>query len=313
MLFRSLLVLLFTWNTVTGFCYYGTAFKNVTGCFQFFRTPLNFTNAVRFCRVNLKSTIGRPTSFEKNRQIQEAAAKLGIEEYWIGATNVDNDWEWLDGSMMTYSNFDVAAGYPKKTESQVGAVSMESLFGLWYTKIDAMALPFVCEFQATEDYSQGVLYRVPKTQSLRFPHGGIKAPIVLVQSADQSVLYPAVGPIQNEVDTGEKAYMEPINMTAGAFPSMGLSGQPVVILNPRRVRVKLKPVVVTETETEQNRSVKEKEETEDSVNVKSSQQATGASGNGTALAEELNSNSKAKREREESETLRTKITNIQRG
>ncbi|CAI2348123.1 unnamed protein product [Caenorhabditis sp. 36 PRJEB53466] len=106
-------------------------------------------------RVNLKSTIGRPTSFEKNRQIQEAAAKLGIEEYWIGATNVDNDWEWLDGSMMTYSNFDVAAGYPKKTESQVGAVSMESLFGLWYTKIDAMALPFVCEFQATEDYSQG--------------------------------------------------------------------------------------------------------------------------------------------------------------
>lgn len=110
----------------------------------------------QFCRVNMKSTLVRPTSSIRNQQIRGAALKLGIEEYWIGASNVDNDWEWLDGSMLTYSNFDVGGGYPKKTESQIGAVSMSSLAGLWYTKLDAMFLPFVCEFPPSTVYDNGM-------------------------------------------------------------------------------------------------------------------------------------------------------------
>lgn len=222
----------------------------------------------QFCRVNLKSTLARPTSATKNQQIQEAASLMGIEEYWIGASNVDNDWEWLDGSIMKYSNFDVDGGYPMKTESQVGAVSMDSLSGLWYTKIDKMALPFVCEFQQTDDYNQGILYRAPKTQSLRFPHAGVKAPILLVQSADQAKLYPAVGPLQTEVETGEKIYLMPVNLTATAAPSMGLMGAPIIMMAPRRARKKLAKIKITQTETELNRSLKEKEETEDQLNMK---------------------------------------------
>ena len=110
----------------------------------------------QFCRVNMKSTLVCPTSSIRNQQIRGAALKLGIEEYWIGASNVDNDWEWLDGSMLTYSNFDVGGGYPKKTESQIGAVSMSSLAGLWYAKLDAMFLPFVCEFPPSTVYDNGM-------------------------------------------------------------------------------------------------------------------------------------------------------------
>uniref|UniRef100_A0A8R1J0Z5 Uncharacterized protein n=1 Tax=Caenorhabditis japonica TaxID=281687 RepID=A0A8R1J0Z5_CAEJA len=116
----------------------------------------------------------------------------------------------------------------------------------------------------TKIHLLGILYRAPKKQNLRFPHRGLKAPAIAVQPADQSVLYPSIGPLQNEATTGEKVYLKPI--TSPAFPG-GMSGQPIVIMNPRRVRKPVKPVVVSETETELSRSVKEKEEVEDSVNV----------------------------------------------
>uniref|UniRef100_A0A8R1DVJ1 C-type lectin domain-containing protein n=1 Tax=Caenorhabditis japonica TaxID=281687 RepID=A0A8R1DVJ1_CAEJA len=258
----------------------------------------------------------RPTSALKNQQIQDAATKLGIEELWIGATNVDNDWKWLDGTPLIYSNFDVLSGFPKKTESQIGAASMDSLTGMWYTKLDTSYLPFVCQFESTDDYDQGILYRAPKKQNLRFPHRGLKAPAIAVQPADQSVLYPSIGPLQNEATTGEKVYLKPI--TSPAFPAIpgGMSGQPIVIMNPRRVRKPVKPVVVSETETELNRSVKEKEEVEDSVNVNVKVEGKGeAAGNASSATSqlEMNSKTKANREREEKEVIKTKTVNIQRG
>ncbi|KAF1761240.1 hypothetical protein GCK72_009494 [Caenorhabditis remanei] len=299
--------------TVDAYCEYGTEYKNATGCFQFFRTPLNFTNAVRFCRVNMKSTLVRPVSFIRNQQLQQAAMKLGIEEYWIGASNVDNDWEWLDGSMLTYSNFDVGAGYPKKTESQIGAVSMGSLSGLWYTKLDAMMLPFVCEFPISTQFDNGVLYRAPKLQSLIFPSAGTKAPMLLVESVDQSSLYNKIGPKKNEMETGEKVYLKPIDMSAAGMS--GFSGQPIVIMNTFKRKVKVKPVVVSQTETEMARTLKEKEEIEDSTNAKSVLNVGGnaAARNGTSMTEEMSSNSKAKREREENESIRSKTIQISRG
>ncbi|ULU01888.1 hypothetical protein L3Y34_001877 [Caenorhabditis briggsae] len=298
--------------TVDAYCEYGTEYKNATGCFQFFHTPLNFTNAVRFCRVNMKSTLVRPVSFIRNQQLQQAAIKLGIEEYWIGASNVDNDWEWLDGSMLTYSNFDVLGGYPKKTESQIGAVSMGSLSGLWYTKHDSMMLPFVCEFPLSNQYDNGILYRAPKLQSLIFPSAGTKAPMLMVDSVDQSVLFEKIGPKKNEMETGEKVYLKPINISTAGMS--GFEGQPIVMLNTFKRKIKVKPVIVSQTETELARSLKEKEEVEDSVNLKSVKTGgVGNGGNGTSLSEELNSNSKAKREREESELLRSKTIQISRG
>uniref|UniRef100_A0A1I7UHF1 C-type lectin domain-containing protein n=1 Tax=Caenorhabditis tropicalis TaxID=1561998 RepID=A0A1I7UHF1_9PELO len=259
----------------------------------------------------MKSTLVRPVSTIRNRQLQQAALKLGIEEYWIGASNVDNDWEWLDGNMLTYSNFDVERGYPKKTESQIGAVSMGSLSGLWYTKLDAMMLPFVCEFPLSTNYDNGILYRSPKTQSLIFPSGGTKAPMLLVESVDQSVLYSSIGPRKNEMETGEKVYLKPFNMSIGGMS--GFSGQPIIMLNGYKRKIKVKPVIVSQTETEMKRNLKEKEALEDSINMKSIKGVGGGHGNGTSLGEELNSISKANREREENESIRSKTIQISRG
>ncbi|EGT33712.1 hypothetical protein CAEBREN_30461 [Caenorhabditis brenneri] len=209
--------------------------------------------------------------------------------------------KWLDGSMLTYSNFDVGGGYPKKTESQIGAVFNGITF--W---------SLVYEIRCN-DATICVLYRAPKTQSLIFPSGGTKAPLLLVESVDQSSLYPSIGPKRNELETGEKVYLKPINISTNGMA--GFSGQPIIMLNSYKRKVKVKPVIVSQTETEMSRNLKEKEETEDSMNMKAVQNGGGSNGNGSSpsLAEEMNSNSKAKREREENESVRSKTIQISRG
>ncbi|CAI5445325.1 unnamed protein product [Caenorhabditis angaria] len=277
-------------------CYYGTLYSNSSNgnekptCFQFMRTSLNFTNALRYCRVNGRATLARNIDPLKNEILKNAASKLGIEEFWIGATNVDNDWEWLNGDQLNFSNFDKEAGYPMKTESQVGAVSMQSMNGLWYTKIDTIQLPFVCERPATDDYDQGVLYRYPKTNFLRFPYGGTKSPHIPVQAADQSVLYFSVGPIQMNHATGERTYLKPItNLPNGISQSDVAQAQ--VFMVQRRERKKLEPVIVSEKETFIDKSRKNKTEIETNKSMKTSKgNGKGSSGGGKEYREDVKKN-----------------------
>ncbi|CAB3402463.1 unnamed protein product [Caenorhabditis bovis] len=234
---------------------------------------------------------------------REAALKLGIDEFYIGASNVDNDWEWLDGSAMNYSNFDVEGGYPMLSDSQVGAVSVQSLTKLWYTKSDSIKLPFVCE-RKSQNGTDEYIYRMPKNRLLQDVTG--RRSKTQVQPADQSVLYQSIGPKYTEPETGNTVYLKNLYDGLPAPPT----GQPiVVIMNKRRQRKKLAPLIVTETETDIDTTRKEK--TSDELNRKMTSNGDGNVGDGSSMG--IEENSKKSKEIEENQKIRHKTRTLKRG